>query len=440
MRLVPPSSTPRFVSLVAAIGLVAVAAAAAPAAAQGAYAGATARSERQMGIAQKVGAALGQALTTHGVDDVTIRVKSEDPQGKIEDLGRILKDARGRFFDTEFEEASKAAFNGMKRFEDGFAFTNNRDAWALYGELAFVRTMALQRLGQNAKADRTLALLAAVYPSYVPDPSLVPPKVASRFQQVVGRLNKMGTVSLNIASRPAGAEAIVDGKVVGITPLDVTDLLPGPHFVSVSLGPDRAKEKVVLRKGAGTARFDIGDPRAGNARALVSALQRAQSPEAILDAAKEVDTRTFAAVVLPAGGDIEVLLGRFDGERLAAVSGTPIKDDLSDLAPAVERLAEASLDGVGEVWLARPGETSPQPEDLRGRFLGTNQVGNSGGEVEPIPEADFPVAAVAIGGGIVAAVLVAAAVGTGIVYVVTLPSNPGGTDLLIDSSRLAVQP
>lgn len=439
MRLVLSPLSPRRLPLFAVMGAL-VMGMATTAVAQGVYAGATARSERQMGISQKVSGALAKELGTHGIDDVTTSVKAEQPQGKIEDLDRMLKDARGRFFDTEFDEASKAAFNGMKRFEDGFAFTNNRDAWALYGELAFVRTMALQRLGQNAKADRTLALLAAVYPSYVPDPSLVPPKVASRFQQVVGRLNKMGTVNLSISSRPAGAEATVDGKVVGITPLDVPDLLPGPHFVSVTLGPDRAKEKVVVRKGTGSARFDIGDPRAGNARALVAALQRAQSPEAILDAAAQVETKSFAAVVLPAGGDIEVLLGRFDGDRLSAVSGTPVKDDLSDLTPAVERLAKASLEGVGEVWLPRDGETSAQPEDLRGRFLGTNRVGNGGGEIDPVPEAEFPVAAVAIGGGIVAAVIASAAIGYGIYYVATLPSNPGGTDLLIDSSRLGVLP
>jgi hypothetical protein len=48
-----------------------------------------------------------------------------------------------------------------------------------------------------------------------------------------------GMGELYILSRPAGARVIVDGRVLGVTPLLLPDVAPGAHAVRIELNGHR---------------------------------------------------------------------------------------------------------------------------------------------------------------------------------------------------------
>ena len=43
------------------------------------------------------------------------------------------------------------------------------------------------------------------------------------------------TGALRVESRPSGASVLLDGRVIGTTPLQIADLEPGPHQVRIEL-------------------------------------------------------------------------------------------------------------------------------------------------------------------------------------------------------------
>src|SRR5690349_20152154 len=68
------------------------------------------------------------------------------------------------------------------------------------------------------------------------------------------------TGQLLIVTEPAGARVFVDGRAVGVAPISVPDLLPGPHIV-VAVGEDGARVEQIAEVTAGRselARLTVG--------------------------------------------------------------------------------------------------------------------------------------------------------------------------------------
>ena len=79
-----------------------------------------------------------------------------------------------------------------------------------------------------------------------PAPARVPPAPARVDPRTAGPSR------LEVVSRPAGAEVYLDERLVGTTPLTLSDVAPGPHRVRIALpGHQRWVTDVVVRPGEG---------------------------------------------------------------------------------------------------------------------------------------------------------------------------------------------
>lgn len=421
-----------------------VAALSAPAAAQPAgggadpvFTGTVARDERLEGIAGKVTAALGRAFAQAGVSTVGPETdKGSAPTVKVEDLKRLVADAQGRFFDGDFEGAVAQAEEGIRRFELGPAFRSDDEAWSVYAELQMQRVLALGRLDEEKQAQKALRDLASQRPLFVPDPSVIPPKVVSAHTEALDKIKKQKVGPLEVVSRPAGAEVVVDGRKVGVTPVTVTDLLAGTHYLAVSVGDERYEEKIELGKKGKKVEAQLGDPRAAAARQLNQRLRISSGERQVGDEAARLGPTVYTALVESAPGRITLYLGRFENGRLDAVTGTTVADDLSNLDGMAGLLVQAGRVATLDASV----DGTPNPE-LRTRFLGT-PAGTTADTTVTDDESEGgagPLVIIGVGAavaGVAAIVVVGSAAAVGIYLYSTQPPNPGGTDILIDASRL----
>ena len=419
-----PAVQPWAAALVVALGALT---AAGEAAAQPVYAGAATRTAALGGAAEKVSAALGKAAAGFGAVDLSAPSGKAEQTGKLEEIQRLLADARGRYLEGDFQEAVVQSAEAMKRFEDRFAYAPSTDAWAAYAEVQLVRALALRRLGKEKEADDAFERLAALLPDYVPDPGLAPPKVASRYQAVLKALQEKPKVAIDVASRPAGAEIVVDGRKVGAAPLVVPDLLPGVHFVGVSFGGALVTKRVVVLKGTEKVEADLGDPRAAAARQLVDAMANPIAEAGVVRLATSVADETVVALVEPDRDALLVLAGRVVGGKLAAVTAHRVPSTLEGVDEAMGTLAAASLTATSDGF---SDGTTEGTGELRARFLAPSGAppADEGGDAT-----GALVVGALVGGGLL---VVATGVVVGVVMWLNRPTNPGGTDVIIDGSRL----
>ncbi len=390
------------------------------------FAGAVARGEALEGMSDKVGAALARALEERGVRSLVDRGgASARPAGRLEDLERLLTDARGRYLEGDFRGALSRSAEAVRRFEDTFAFESDDEAWAAWTELMLVRALALSRQNKTRDSDRALAAIASARPSYVPDPGLAPPRFASRYAAIRDKLEPK-RVSISVTSRPAGAAVLVDGREVGVTPLDVTDLLAGHHYVSVRLLGERHDEALLVREGSREVRAELGDPRRRAAERLRRALREGGSEAAVVAAAGDVATDTFVAVVGPGLGEVPVLLGRIHERRLLSITAATVRDDLADIDTVAAALVEKAASAERDAWI-----DGADAAPLRQRFLAATAGGGDG----PAEEGGLgPL--LLVGAGVGAIALIGAGVIGGIVLFLNQPQNPGGIDVVVDASAL----
>lgn len=388
------------------------------------FAGAVPRGAALEGMSDKVGAAIGRALEERGVRALVDRSSTGTKTSGAEDLQRLLEDARGRYLEGDFKGAVRQADDGAGRFEETLAFEADDGAWSLWTELMLVRALALSRQDKTRDSDRTLASIASARPQYVPDPGLAPPKFAARYTAIRNKLEG-SRVTIKVTSRPAGAAVLVDGRQVGTTPLDVSDLLPGRHFVSVRLSGERHDEALLVRQGSREVRAELGDPSRMAAERLRQELLRGSNETAVVSAASDVSADTFVAVVEGASGPVPVLLGRVRGGRLQSITGAKVSDDLSDVDAVAAALVETATAAEGDAWV-----DGSDAATLRQRFLSkpaSDDVSEDDPGVSPV---------LLIGAGVGAVALIGTAAIAGILVFLNQPPNPGGIDVVVDASAL----
>lgn len=413
-----------------------LASSAASAAERPVYTGLVARAPGLDGVRLRLDKALATAFEKQGASAV-IPEPAAETQGteSTEELRRLLEDARSRYAEADFEAALIRCEDGIARFESRLAFTDNKEAWGLYLELMMSRAMSLLRLGRERPAAATLSALAAQRADFVPDPSWVPPKVIERLDAARKLVREMPAGTLKLSSRPGGAAVVVDGIERGATPLKLDTLLPGPHYVSFTRGKRRAEEYIVLKAEDRSVNVELGDLRTDAARALLAALKEKTTEDKLGNLASSIGPVVVTGVIEPGDGEVSVLLARIEGGAIAAVSATTLSDDLGDLDARVGAISRAILSAEGDAWA--DGMEGP---DLRYRLLGAPPSPRPVISDEAEDGSGLWLAGLGLGGALVAAAVVSGAAVTAVVFYLNQPQNPGGTDVVVDTSGLGASP
>lgn len=417
------------------------------------YVGVAAREASLDARAERVAIALGQALEKRGIVDLGSPPLPDIGGGDDPILASLVATARAKHLEGDFSTSLEKIDDAIERFEARGAFREGA-SWSQYAEALVIRALALRRLGRESDADAALAQLAAVMPEVSPDPEITPPKIAQRHQELLLELRRKPRVQIEVAGTPPGVAVLVDGKPVGQTPLVVRDLLPGVHFVALSLEGERVERK--LSVASGTARVDerVGDPRAAAARALRATVATSTTRAALLQAARGVGGDALVGALVPAEDGALLVLGRV--RSAASPGGPPRPPDLTvagvflaDDDPVNARAAELAdalladalpadgplADARGWVGDRGPRGAALAPLATAEEVLlgGPSTTGSAAGSAPAAPGEEAGGTWLLVGVGAGAAVAVAAAVAVG-AFLATGAGNQ--LEVTVDASNL----
>lgn len=264
----------------------------------------------------------------------------------------------------------------------------------LLHEALLAKAEALLQGGKNTAALETLKTLAALSPRRVPSRKTHSQKFVSLYDRA---LAEVGTTSkVEITAEEPACSILVDGKPLGVAPVELPKVAPGRHYVvarwpfasvlrSVQVAPGRELKVELTREGpAEEARV-----------ALLRAIEARQGVDAATPLARRLADLSASDHTLVAGiradeGRTYLMLARHDDEgRAAAVVRAVIPDavDSDEVSTAVRRIAVALfVDKLGgELELDPAGEVRP----VAGLALGLYGRGFGGAvsvAVEPLPE------------------------------------------------------
>ena len=142
----------------------------------------------------------------------------------------------------ELDAAVEYLSNTLKQYERFAAYVNDfrkvSEALMLLGATHILR-------GEEKLGNRRLEQALNVFPQMEPDPRIFNPAMRGQFQETVSRMSTRPPGTLSVTSNPSYAEAYVDGKFVGVTPLAVERVSEGRHYVRLERDGYRSWGKVV---------------------------------------------------------------------------------------------------------------------------------------------------------------------------------------------------
>ena len=296
-----------------------------------------------------------------------------------------------------------------------------------------------------------MAAIAAQVPGYIPDPNVVPPNLLNRYQAIKARLQSLPPIELTLQSDPPGAHAIVDGKNVGLTPIALKTLTPGPHYVTIKTDTERFEEFVVLREGHRVFQVELSQHLQVVGDDIRNQMTNQLSESELVRLSQLIGKTTILSFVERESGTLRVYLARISDGNLASVLMMEIDDTLLSLELEMPVLVAMILKSSGDSIIGAPDRS---PKDLRSRFLNgtprgtasktdtTSSAGLSSQQELNESESDdrnlFYPAMISslVAGGVLTGLVGVVGASAGVWYYYNMPANTGGTDVVIDASQL----
>ncbi|MEL7369909.1 MAG: PEGA domain-containing protein [Myxococcota bacterium] len=265
-----------------------------------------------------------------------VEVKDADAQVRA-----ALARGRDAMEDGEFDAAVRSARAAIGLVDRWGAFMQDH---AQLSSSYLLAGVALFRDGREDEADEMLGWAAHFAPERRLDPNQYPPIFIRAYDRARQRVLRQERGRVDIRG-PRG-RVLFDGKSVGSTPVVLTDVLPGPHWVRVEASGEARRiaasgeaRPIVVRSKA-TVRVDLNAPTPPSG--LAGAIQRNQMNPVNVDALRQQARKAKASHILV--GTIHssstaflvrsVLIEAKDGAQARRL--TPIAFDLDMLTAEVE--------------------------------------------------------------------------------------------------------
>ncbi|MFH1811582.1 MAG: PEGA domain-containing protein [Pseudomonadota bacterium] len=156
----------------------------------------------------------------------------------------LLQRGEDLYVAFDYGPAAAALAESAGLFASSLSELDAEDVQRLY-QARVLEGLAWFDAGRPEAAKEAFAKLATIRPDYQPEAASMPPAAQGLYQQAVREVLAAGTGSLQVASEPRGAEALVDGVVRGRTPLTVEGLPLGTHRLTLVL-PGYQRERAEL--------------------------------------------------------------------------------------------------------------------------------------------------------------------------------------------------
>jgi hypothetical protein len=324
------------------------------------------------------------AVPMHDGRDRFLRVSSPSHFATDEDIEAVAAGARRALEAVAFgrrSSAEQAVHDVMSLVEPILASLNRETTSArhlLDACLALVR-LDLQA-GQRDVALQQAMRCRALVPDLSPDPRMHPSAVIGAVAEVDNQLRRLqgGGLRVQSSAPESGCAVYVNGRHLGVTPLDVEALPPANYRVQVECGQERGRVHAVsVGEGVSSLQVDTSFDQAIRTESRLRLQYEQPTPSAIFAAhAVEIGrTVQITDVILVEARDggatltrVRVRDGRAVARQWAAAALTPDSD-------ALHRMAEGILQGRFESEpLLMPPDISATQVEVREAVEGTAEA------------------------------------------------------------------
>ena len=187
------------------------------------------------------------------------RTISKDPgdNSGAEAFREAVKQGRQQFIEGNYEAAARALQRAVAGLEGKAALlARQQDLRSPLHEALLFLAHAHLRAGRNRQAAEVISEAVRSFPDHHPALTKYAPDLVSLYRSVRLELRSQRLGSLDIATNVPGCLAFVNGRYVGITPTQVTDLLAGRYRVYVQQPKHRGRVHLVDVAG-GTAKVSV---------------------------------------------------------------------------------------------------------------------------------------------------------------------------------------
>jgi hypothetical protein len=330
------------------------------------------------------------------VHNALTKALAQDPRLDLKDSDKLLVEFAGETPRDRIDQAKTAMTEGNALLKEGKpieAVPRLTEAVAAYEEvLAFVKKEQLARamlaLGVAHAASRQPKRALAVFqglltwrPRFAYDPDTYDPAHLPLFERARAIASKSKRGSVELVTDPPGAQAYVDGKKEGETPIVVFGLPVGAHYATYKRqGYIKAAQKVIVSPTEQT-RFTLSLRQSDKYLILKQSIEASRAALGQAQASADmvslrsvlfVDQVVFATLGYVDAGRVSVQAYLYDlrsKQRLNYVVKTVELQRLgAELAELGQNLyLNARLDGA----LEAPPEAPPPPPPKRSRFYAT---------------------------------------------------------------------
>lgn len=263
----------------------------------------------------------------------------------------------------DFEGASKAFKKAVDLFEANLASV---DSYEVVTDAQLRLGLAYLKAGYELDARTAFKTYANLNPAAKLSPKDYPPELVEDVEKEIRRMSKRGGGKLTVGSNPEGAEVLLDGAVIGMTPLSLDSAPSGTHYLVVrGKGSFPWGQKITIR-GKGeleefVANLNAGstsDSPVGEGPVFLSELDRRIKAGEVdpsltpyfKELASRTNTRAVVFVVMKKGKS-----GRYDAwpfiyhaenDQIALLDTVSFDASLSTVQVDGYKLAEAIANGI----------------------------------------------------------------------------------------------
>ena len=388
------------------------------------YFGAASRGGVDPAAVQKMRASLERAVAKQGVKVLeSATTGEEDAQTARAQARSALDDATQAFADEDWASSLTASLIALQKFEAQLAYSEEEAAWDMLEDIHALRALTYLKIRKKNDAADSMRALLVVLPKYMPNRERAPAELIQLVDDVKDEIASMPPAPLEVQSKPAGAQVLVDGRRRGKAPLLIEDLAAGVHYVALVGNGGRHVERLVVDEVGARVSARIGSRKGVAARDVLRAIEKPTTAKAFVAAVQGVDDDGLLAVIVPAGKRVEVIGARVVGGEVKLVCGIRVPDNDNDRDRAAFVLVEGLLEKDDDAWLDEA--KGDDASSLRQRLF----AGMGTFEVPPEEEDTEPTSPAVVAAGIVVGVLVVAVTGTavGISVARELKKNEGFT-------------
>ncbi len=168
-------------------------------------------------------------FSTGGADGImhSIPATAHDFEAEAQAL---FAEAQAKYEEFEFETAVTNLEQALELLENGVAYLE--DLTLATNVLYYLGVIYMFNM-EDKKSNEAFLRAYVLAPDSEPDPNIFNPEMIQMFKDATQQVYSLGTGSLGVTSEPSSAHVYLDGRYMGLTPVNIDNVVSGKHMVRI---------------------------------------------------------------------------------------------------------------------------------------------------------------------------------------------------------------